>query len=411
MKKSFGNLLLIIGVIVAALAAGESQRISRSMELGPELIGKTLHTEISSKYEELHPDELIFQDRVIEAGTVLTAEHILWLASIDEQRENAEVLVLRRATNKEVLAADEGAVGRVLSDPITLTNEPEEIPAGRRLSAGFVERLKAAGKTIVKIDSNNEELKQRKILDWPLEEGAETPDGFALLDSKLAEPVTLPVQLKTSSYVDPNLLERLKTSEVTEVSVKIPKEWSLEGWGSRFTFLLGVVVIGLGVLLKRSKASGAAVEEELEEVSRISEALVSLEGQLEELVMGSGELDPKELHLKIDPLLTGPVYTIAEGRNSIKQAHGGKIFGAVMDAFSRGERKLNRAWSAAVDGHAEESRASLAAGLPALREAREAMPGTLPPSPAGFASVDPEMPLPPDVPLTGAGHWTDEDES
>ena len=411
MKKSFGNLLLVTGVIVASLAAGESQRISESMEIGPTLVGKTLHTAVSSKYEGEHPEILVYQDRTLEAGTILTAEDLAWLESIGEQRDHAEVLVLRRAMNKEVLAADENAVGRVLSDPIILTNEPEEVPAGRRLSAGFVDRLKAAGKTTVKIDANNEELKQRKILDWPLEEGAETLEGFALLDSKLAEPVTLPIQLKTSSYVDPVMLERLQASEVSEVSVKIPKQWSLEAWQSRFEFLMGVVVIALGVLMKRSKSSGAAVEEEMEEVSRISDALVSLEGKLEELVLGSGELDPKALHAQIDPLLTGPVYTIAEGRDSIKQAHGGKIFSAVMDAFARGERKLNRAWSAAVDGHAEESRASLAAGLPAVREAREAMPGTLPPSPAGFAAVDPEMPLPPDVPLTGAGHWADEDES
>ena len=406
MKKSFGSPLLVAGVIVAALAAGESQRISQSLAVGPELVGKTLHTAIGTHYETEFPDTLVFQDRTLAAGTVLTAEDQEWLSSIAVK----EVLVLRRATTTETLPADEGAIGRVLAEPLTLTNEPEEIIAGRRLSAGFIERLKAAGMTNVTVDAENAELRQRKILDWPLEEGAETPEGFEFMNSKLAQTVTLPVQLKTSSYVDAALLERLKASNVEQVSVKIPKQWSLEAWGDRYAFLIGVLIIAAGALLKRSKTSGAAAEEELEEVGRISEALVSLEGDLEALLLRSKDLDPKALHAQIDPLLTGDVYTIAEGRYSIKQAHGGKVFAAVMDAFARGERKLNRAWSAAVDGHAEESRASLAAGLPALREAREAMPGTRPPVPAGFAPDD-DMPLPPDVPLTGAGHWTDEDDS
>ncbi len=75
-----------------------------------------------------------------------------------------------------------------------------------------------------------------------------------------------------------------------------------------------------------------------------------------------------------------------------------------------GERKLNRAWSAAVDGHAEESRASLTAALPALREAREALPGTRPPAPSGFDTSAHESPLPPDVPLaSGERHWSEEE--
>jgi hypothetical protein len=144
-------------------------------------------------------------------------------------------------------------------------------------------------------------------------------------------------------------------------------------------------------------------------VARIAEALVGLEADVERLVLNNQDLDPKALHAGIDPLLGGSVYLIAEGRNVIRQAHGSKVFVAVMDAFARGERKLNRAWSAAVDGHAEESRNSLAAGLPAIREAREAMPGTHPPTPIGFESESLDVPLPPDVPLGGTAHWADEE--
>ena len=144
-------------------------------------------------------------------------------------------------------------------------------------------------------------------------------------------------------------------------------------------------------------------------LSCLREKLQELELALEDI---GGRLDGmtnEAIHEELDKLLLGPVYTLAEGRNSIRSAHGMRVFTAVMDPFARGERKLNRAWSAAVDGYEDEARRSLRAALPAFREAREALPGTTPPRPTGFDGVETGMPLPPDVPIAPAeSHWTDE---
>ena len=53
--------------------------------------------------------------------------------------------------------------------------------------------------------------------------------------------------------------------------------------------------------------------------------------------------------------------------------YGLEAFAAVFSPLSTGERKLNRAWSALVDGHAPEARQSVADAAVALQEASAAL--------------------------------------
>lgn len=405
MKKTIGNISLLGGVILAALAAGESQRVSIMRTVDSGLVNKTLHTSVTSHFEDENPDHRFYFDRTLAAGKILDSEDIAWLKSAGQ----AEVLVLRRAKNQETLPVGAAVLGRVLAEAVLLPEEMEDIQPGRMVGDVFLERLRTLGLDQLKIAAEHAVTKKHDLIQWPLGEEAETPEHYQLAGSKLAQTVSMPIRLKPASYVDDALLARLEASGVTELAVKIPKEWALESWQDRWRFLVGVLLVLAGVLLKRSKPSAESVQAEEQEVALVAEALVELEGQVERLVLNCKELTPHELQSKIDPLLNGPVYRIAEGRYTIRSSHGGKVFAAVMDAFARGERKLNRAWSAAVDMHAEESRASLTASLPSLREAREALPGTQPPTPIGFDSADSDTPLPPDVPAVGAGHWADED--
>lgn len=413
MKKSLGNLALVAGVIISSLAAGEAQRVSRSAAVDEQLVGQVLHTTVASNYAEEFPDTHVWLDRSIESGKTLTAEDVSWLNSLGLE----EILVLRRATSVETLST-EAALGRVFAEAVVLSAEMEEIKAGRKISTGFVTRLQASGLTEILArvrvpDPENPEATIQEELTWSLAEPESNPEGVSLLEGVLREVVSLPVQLKADSYIDAGVLERLSASGIEEVSVKIPRQWTWQGWGARWIFMIGIGITLLGVLLKRSKPDAGAIEEEQMAVARVAESLQQLESTIAAMTVRVDSMNSAAIHRELDPILLGPVYAIAEGRNSVRSAHGMRVFTSVMDAFSRGERKLNRCWSAAVDDYVDEARRNLHSALPALREAREALPGTVPPGPAGFESGFDEdqagMPLPPDVPIApGESHWADE---
>jgi hypothetical protein len=408
MKKTLGNLALVGGVIVSSLAAGESQRVSRAAGVDGELVGAVLHTPVSSHFEEEQPEALVVQDRTLEAGRVLSAADVEWLRSLGQE----EVLVRRRAQTARVVAVDQDAIGGVLSEAMVLPKEFEEIRPGRLITAGFAARLEASELSQVAINTEvarADGSKHREELLWPLAPGAEPPPGVSLVGSNLRETISLPVQLRESSYVDARILERLRASEIGEISIKIPRTWTWQGWASRWIFVIGIAITIGGVLLKRARPDVEELEAGALQVAHLGQLLSELEGAVERLTGRVEKMDAEAIHHAVDPLLIGPVYEIAEGRESIRGAHGGRVYASVMDAFARGERKLNRAWSAAVDGHAPEARTSLVAALPALREAREALPGTRAPGPRGFEDNDPALPLPPDVPLAGASDpWGDD---
>ena len=409
MKKLLGDLLLVGGVIVASLAAGESRRVSRPAPVDAALIGEVLHTAARTSYEERDPGLLLLQDRELPAGVELGPADVEWLRLHGFE----EVLVLRRRVTTETLPVDETLVGRVLATPVVLSEETEEIRPGRQISPSFVQRLEASGVndaiSIVATIANEEGTTHREKVAWSLVDPAANPAGVTLLGSNLAQAVELPVQLAAESYVDAEVLARLRASGVGEVEVKIPNVFRWQDWGLRWLFVAGVAITLGGVLLKRSRPDVAELEEGRKQVSRLGGTLSQLEGDVERLVGKADTLDAAALHAAIDPLLLGPVYDVAEGRETIRQGHGQRVFTLVMDPFARGERNLNRAWSAAVDGHAPEARASLVAALPSLREAREALPGAPPPAPAGFEDLDPGQPLPPDVPLAGGDPWHGDD--
>lgn len=414
MKKTIGNLALVVGVIVSSLAAVEGQRVSRAAAVDSKLVGEVLHTSVASHLEEQYPEIYVWLDRTIEAGTVLDQGHIDWLTSSGVET----ILVQRRAVNTLTLPVDEDLVGRVFAEPVVLTEEQEVIKVGRLISEQFNQRVAASELTSILLeekvaDPDKEGATIRREVEWQLDENAPDYEGAPPIGSRLRREISLPVQLKTSSYVDESVLERLKASGIETAEVKIPRSWTWQDWNARWIFIIGIGITLLGVLMKRSKLDPEALAEEKLEVAKLADSLQSLESTVETLTSRVDDMDAASIHRELDPMLSGPVYAIAEGRNSIRSAHGVRVFASVMDAFSRGERKLNRTWSAAVDGYVDEARKSLHAALPALREAREALPGTHAPRPVGFDSNFDEdgtsMPLPPDVPIApDERHWSDD---
>ncbi|MFT7671178.1 MAG: hypothetical protein ACI8X5_003895 [Planctomycetota bacterium] len=410
MKKTIGNFALLVGVIVSSIAAAESQRISRVAAVDTTLVGEVLHGREESNYATTYPDNYVYLDSLIDAGKVLDAADLAWLRTQGLEK----VLVQRQAQDSELLKVDPALVGHVFAGPVLLPSEIETIQPGRKISKSFVSRLGASELTQILIQvqvlaAKGQGASTKETIEWSLLPEAENLEGSNLIGSTLREEVSLPIQLKAKSYIDDAVLARLQNSEIGEVRVKIPRTFTWRAWKSRWIFVIGIAITLLGVFLKSSKLDAAALEERELEVAHVGALLRELESKVEALANRADEMDAKAIHREVDPLLTGPIFQIVEARNSIRTAHGSRVFASVMDSFSRGERRLNRAWSAAVDDYVHEARRCLASALIPLREAREALPGAHSATPPGFDTNDATSPLPPDVALPHPdGHWTDE---
>lgn len=363
MKNLIANLLLVAGVIVASIAAGESRRVSKTISLDGDFSGEALYAPVPGLYE---------------TGTPVTADVVAYFR--DQGVET--ISVLRQPKPTETLdVTGTTALARVLSKAVILKAETEEARVGRLLHDNFIERITASDLTSIQIsykptlEEGSAEEPKRVNLTWDLVDDAKNPEGVTLKGCRLEESITVPIRLKESTFLDEPTLARLAASGFETVSVKIPMQFSWQSWGMRWIFVLGAILTLAGVLLKRSKADISTIEAGATSVAALVTDLIEVEEAVVELAGRSAQLDAEELHKAVDPLLTGPIYRFAEGRESIRTAHGGATYIAVMDAFARGERKLNRTWSAAVDGHAPEARASLEAALSPLSEAREALPG------------------------------------
>jgi len=64
----------------------------------------------------------------------------------------------------------------------------------------------------------------------------------------------------------------------------------------------------------------------------------------------------REIHAELDRLVDGPLFDFAEARHNLLAMYGFGGFARIVGEFSRGERAVNRAWSAAVDGYPDEAR-------------------------------------------------------
>lgn len=78
------------------------------------------------------------------------------------------------------------------------------------------------------------------------------------------------------------------------------------------------------------------------------------------------------LKLQLDPVLDEELPRLWACREAYRRRHGLSAFAALFGPLAQGERLLYRAWSAAVDGYAEEARSALQQAADALRRAEAA---------------------------------------
>lgn len=174
------------------------------------------------------------------------------------------------------------------------------------------------------------------------------------------------------------VLASLRAAGVKAVRVE---EFSFGRWPGRWLFIVGVVgLIGGGLWVKSitrtalaaAKLAGADAgsPEELlgrieREATRLHEKIGSApddEAVREDILEIVGELQRTDMPAFVD------------AARSVLTARGGiRLYATVIERFATGERRLNRAWSAAADGYIEEARRCVEEALPPLAESRERM--------------------------------------
>ncbi|GAB4515389.1 MAG: hypothetical protein Tsb0013_19940 [Phycisphaerales bacterium] len=184
----------------------------------------------------------------------------------------------------------------------------------------------------------------------------------------------------------PELLEILRANGVENVKSKAfkPGVW-LTTWPSWVFIGSMLVLFGSAMMVRAaSRAAGRAAMAASELEATSPDALPSDAGALARMIQMQvegvvAEVDTlpserEQLALIVDRLgevqkTLIPAFAAARPAIIAKMGMGG--YAQVMDAFAASERRINRAWSAAADGHEEEALTSLRAAdevLPSLVE-------------------------------------------
>jgi len=354
MKRILGNWLLVLGTVLGALAAANSEKAGRWVDVPAEggLTGQFL----------LHPTALSGGE--VPAGTELdatTAERLR-----EGGVEHVQISTPPRAAETVAVKGAASIEKRVVADDVVLARKPRALPAGTSLTPCLLLELRESGieKVLVQGEAG------------PEEKAVGPPGEFGLGGSVLAADLSydLPEKIRAGSFLSPERVDRILAAGVAEVRLQIPKTFRFDQWEMRWVFVLAVIVMALGVALKRS-ALGAAARESAGGGEGPSPAreLRELAAGVRALAAEVETLDAAAIHARVDALLTGPCYRIVEGRQAFA-ARGMGSFGAVMGPFSSGERRLNRAWSAAVDGYPDEARTCVREAVGFLEEAVAALP-------------------------------------
>lgn len=332
MKHRIPDILLVLGTATGALS-GASARLP----------WREVSVQSGVEQEEFLAYDLILGDTVQALrGSRLDSELCTKLDSLGF----TSVKVRSPAHPMESLPLAE-AKGQVLAEAVPLPGETQEISAGRIVDPALEARAAAAGLALVTRSA----------------------------PPRLAEPVTLPAELRVSTFLDQETLDQLAAAGVTTVAVKRAQAFAWHDWPGRWAFLISIFVMGVAVALKRAalsdKAEGGS---SLANIGELKMNLLALAAGADKLAEDAATLSAEEIHAQLDPLISGPAYAFVENRDTLKSSAGIRAYAAVMDPFSRGERQLARAWSAAVDGHEGESRASLLRAAPLLHAATDAFP-------------------------------------
>ena len=102
-----------------------------------------------------------------------------------------------------------------------------------------------------------------------------------------------------------------------------------------------------------------------------AELLKSIAQQVEEIhqkISSQEEINPQWL-TEIETLQKESINHLVNAREQFRLKYGVDAFTEVFGAFSQGERRLNRTWSALVDQHMQEASRSITASSESMQDA------------------------------------------
>jgi hypothetical protein len=162
----------------------------------------------------------------------------------------------------------------------------------------------------------------------------------------------------------------LRSADVEYVEIK---SFALERWPYAWVFGLSALGLLAGSLLVRAGARRAIAAEGIapERTAQLPEAEASPDQIVESVAstletlhrempgMSSDQERLKAVITRIGALQRDAIPRFIESRPKLVARFGLGRYAEIMDAFAAMERKINRAWSAAADGHLPESETAL----------------------------------------------------
>ena len=120
------------------------------------------------------------------------------------------------------------------------------------------------------------------------------------------------------------------------------------------TVVVGAIGVGLARFgmhrqAKHAIVQGGGLRPVVEAINSIVSNIQLLDGEQE-------QLDPYDVHDRIDELFVLDLGRFVDHRKRIADIHSLQSYAEVMNEFAAGERYLNRVWSASVDGYVDEIR-------------------------------------------------------
>lgn len=136
-------------------------------------------------------------------------------------------------------------------------------------------------------------------------------------------------------------------------------------------YVPAAAVGAIGVFILRRTANRAATQGHVVKtnLSTLEQSLGRLVKNLEAMNRAKDSIFVYDVHGRIDAELSADLAAFAAARESMIHGIGLQEYANVMDRFARGERAVNRAWSASADGYVDEVWTYMALAEESLRDA------------------------------------------
>lgn len=132
----------------------------------------------------------------------------------------------------------------------------------------------------------------------------------------------------------------------------------------------GLMLVGLALVRTGRGAEAGETEKHEGNLDVLEESVGRLIERVGAYTAIESDVELVGLHARIDAELMAHLDQFVEARESMIPRLGMQAYADIMSPFATGERILNRAWSASVDGYVDEVRSCVRQALAQLEDAR-----------------------------------------